>query len=118
MCNGTVNFVVDRDDAGLFRFAALQSGPGKALLVRSGRAADFLESVVLATKETSYERSEAILQIAKLLKLPLSDVALLAPLFMRDSIYDVVAQNRYSVFGKSETCRVTDSKFKDRFLSD
>lgn len=40
MCNGGVNFALDYDQEGVFRFAALQSDVGRALLVRSGRRAD------------------------------------------------------------------------------
>lgn len=37
LCNGGVQFVLDFDKEGLFRFASLQSEAGKALLQRSGR---------------------------------------------------------------------------------
>jgi hypothetical protein len=44
LCNGGVNFMLDWDspneDRGNFRFAALQSEVGKALLQRSGRRSD------------------------------------------------------------------------------
>lgn len=39
LCNGGVQFVLDFDKDGLFRFASLQSDAGKALLQRSGRKA-------------------------------------------------------------------------------
>ena len=41
------------------------------------------------------------------------------PKFLRDSVYDVVADNRYKVMGKSETCRFGDEgKYEDRFIKD
>eukprot|EP00879_Flechtneria_rotunda_P012414 GHRR01012963.1.p1 GENE.GHRR01012963.1~~GHRR01012963.1.p1 ORF type:complete len:122 (+),score=20.83 GHRR01012963.1:309-674(+) len=39
LCNGGVNFVLDWDKQGAFRFAALQSRPGRQLLMRCGPAA-------------------------------------------------------------------------------
>jgi DCC1-like thiol-disulfide oxidoreductase len=37
LCNGGVNFMLDWDKEGIYRYAALQSPAGRALLSRSGR---------------------------------------------------------------------------------
>jgi DCC1-like thiol-disulfide oxidoreductase len=37
LCNGGVNFILDWDQEGIYRYAALQSPAGQALLARSGR---------------------------------------------------------------------------------
>lgn len=37
MCNGGVNFMLDWDKEGVYRYAALQSEAGRQLLARSGR---------------------------------------------------------------------------------
>jgi predicted DCC family thiol-disulfide oxidoreductase YuxK len=51
---------------GKFRFAALQSEVGRALLQRGGRSPDDLSSIVLSTKEgNTYTESEAILRIGQ-----------------------------------------------------
>ena len=39
LCNGGVQFMLDWDTQGIYRYAALQSGPGQELLQRSGRRA-------------------------------------------------------------------------------
>jgi DCC1-like thiol-disulfide oxidoreductase len=39
MCNGGVQFMLDWDVEGVFRYASLQSPAGQALLQRSGRGA-------------------------------------------------------------------------------
>ena len=44
---------------GEFRFAALQSDVGKALLKRGGRGEDDISSIVLATSGTIHRRSFA-----------------------------------------------------------
>ena len=61
-CNGGVNFMLDWDKAGEYRFAALQSDAGKALLRRSGRREDDISSIVLVEPDASYIKSEAILR--------------------------------------------------------
>ena len=47
LCNGTVNFVIDRDPQARFRFAALQFRAGQELLVRYGLPEDYIDSIVL-----------------------------------------------------------------------
>lgn len=119
MCNGGVNFMLDNDKEGKLRFAALQSEAGRALLVKSGRAPDDISSIVLADKDRSYIKSEAILRIAQCLSFPYPAAAflgLIVPMFLRDAFYDTVADNRYSVFGKSNACRVSDPGFAARFI--
>ncbi|XP_021731847.1 DCC family protein At1g52590, chloroplastic isoform X2 [Chenopodium quinoa] len=106
LCNGGVKFVRDNDRN---RYEALQSESGKMLLRRSGRNPDDISSVVLVEKERSYIKSEAVLKIMEYINLPFPQLALflnLVPLFIRDFAYDNVANNRYNIFGKSESCEI------------
>ncbi|XP_024516609.1 DCC family protein At1g52590, chloroplastic isoform X1 [Selaginella moellendorffii] len=81
LCNGGVNFVLDRDPRARLRFAALQSNAGRALLERSGRSRDDISSIVLVEKQRSYIKSEAVLRIAHYLDEPYPSLATLALLF-------------------------------------
>lgn len=36
--------------------------------------------------------------------------------FVRNKMYDVVADNRYSFLGKREDCRCSDDRYADRFI--
>jgi predicted DCC family thiol-disulfide oxidoreductase YuxK len=112
--------MLDWDSNGAYRFAALQSAAGRELLQRSNRSPDDISSIVLVEENISYIKSEAILRIALRLNIPfpiLASLGLLFPLGFRDSIvYDQVANNRYSFFGKSNQCRLNDSRFADRFI--
>ncbi|CAK9869078.1 unnamed protein product [Sphagnum jensenii] len=119
MCNGGVNFVLDNDPVGRIRFAALQSEAGRALLLRSGRAPDDISSLVLVEKDRSYIKSEGVLRTAQYLQSlfpPIASIALLFPLFFRDFVYESIADNRYSVFGQTNVCRMSDAQFKERFI--
>ncbi|KAL2649261.1 hypothetical protein R1flu_017389 [Riccia fluitans] len=120
MCNGAVNFVLDNDSEGKVRFAALQSEAGRALLARSGRSPDDISSVVLVDQVRAYIKSEAVLQTLRYLGFPFPPLGLAAsivPLFVRDVVYDQVADNRYSIFGQSSSCRLSDNRFEERFIS-
>ncbi|KAJ1413372.1 hypothetical protein SESBI_19636 [Sesbania bispinosa] len=109
LCNGGVKFVRDNDRNKTIRYEPLQSEAGKMLLRRSGRAPDDISSVVLVEKDRSYIKSQAVLKIMEYIDLPFPQLALLlqfVPLFVRDFVYDNVANNRYIVFGRSESCEI------------
>ncbi|WJZ94795.1 hypothetical protein VitviT2T_013624 [Vitis vinifera] len=111
LCNGGVRFVRNNDRNRSIRFEALQSEAGKKLLRRSGRAPDDISSVVLVEKERSYIKSEAVLKIMEYIDLPFPQLAFFlqfVPLFIRDFAYDNVANNRYSLFGRSDSCEIIE----------
>ena len=127
MCNSAVNLALDWDPRGKLRFAALQSNVGRALLQYHGRSPDDISSIVLVTPKGAYIKSDAILGITESLNplpmLPLRPFARLAtsvvPQFLRDLIYDGVADNRYSIMGMRKECRFdADGEFTDRFVDD
>ena len=127
MCNNAVNLALDWDPQGRLRFSALQSNVGRALLQSHGRDADDITSIVFVTPNDAYIKSDAILGITQELNplpiLPLRPFAKLAtyavPQFLRDLIYDGVADNRYSIMGKRDECRFdADGEFDDRFVDD
>uniref|UniRef100_A0A0E0FGX1 Uncharacterized protein n=1 Tax=Oryza nivara TaxID=4536 RepID=A0A0E0FGX1_ORYNI len=106
LCNGGVRFVQEHDPNRSIRYIPLQSESGRKLLQRSGRAPDDISSVVLVEKDRSYIKSEAVLRIMGYLNLPFPQLATFlnfVPLFLRDFAYDNVADNRYAVFGRSES---------------
>ena len=120
MCNGGVNFILDWDTEAQLRFSALQSDTGRALLQMCGRSPDDISSIVLVYESHCYLKSDAILRIARVCEAPLPALAafgLAFPNLLRDGAYDVVAANRYSVFGKSDQCRLGDDTFADRFIA-
>ncbi|KRH09742.1 hypothetical protein GLYMA_15G009100v4, partial [Glycine max] len=109
LCNGCVKFVRDNDRNKTIRYESLQSEAGKLLLRRSGKAPDDISSVVLVEKERSFIKSEAVLKIMEYIDLPFPQLAILlqfVPLFIRDFVYDNVANNRYQIFGRSESCEI------------
>ena len=122
LCNGAVNFMLDIDTKGAFRLAALQSPAGRALLECCGRHPDDISSIVLVQANGKHHiRSEAVLRIAEGLQVPFPIVAaalLPVPRLIRDPLYDLVADNRYLVFGRTPACRMSDPRSADRFVVD
>ncbi|XP_070053706.1 DCC family protein At1g52590, chloroplastic isoform X2 [Nicotiana tabacum] len=57
----------------------------------------------------SYVKSEAVLKIMEYINLPFPQLAFFlqfVPLFIRDFAYDNVANNRYALFGRSDSCEI------------
>lgn len=118
LCNGSVNFVVDRDKKDTFRFAALQSPEGKQVLKDAGIEEAYLDSIVLLKNGKLYKKSAAALHIAGGMSglWPLMSVFFVIPAFLRDIIYDFIARNRYKWFGKQDVCRVPTPELRAKFL--
>eukprot|EP00640_Fibrocapsa_japonica_P007174 CAMPEP_0113939118 /NCGR_PEP_ID=MMETSP1339-20121228/5502_1 /TAXON_ID=94617 /ORGANISM="Fibrocapsa japonica" /LENGTH=200 /DNA_ID=CAMNT_0000942541 /DNA_START=78 /DNA_END=681 /DNA_ORIENTATION=- /assembly_acc=CAM_ASM_000762 len=103
MCNGGVNLALDWDKVGKFRYAALQSETGKALLVKAGRAPDDISTIVLvegpAGKQEgwrAYIKAEAVRRISAGLRAPLPLIAFAVrpvPRPVLDVAYDFIAAN-------------------------
>ena len=123
LCNGGVNFAIDHDSVGKFRFASLQSKAGQTLLMRSGKKPNDISSIVLVTPDKAYFKSDAVLRIAQKLDgnplLPVvGTIGPFVPGFIRNRVYDFVADNRYR-FGEADQCRMDfDNEFGSRFVTD
>ena len=116
ICNGAVNFIIDRDPKVNFQFASLQSSKAKQLVPERFLSAD---SIILLTREGQiFTKSTAALKIAKDLSGAwfLLSAFMILPRFIRDSVYDLIAKNRYKWFGKTDSCRVPTPDLKERFL--
>ena len=122
LCNGFVQFIIRRDPAGRFRFAALQSDAGRALLAAQGLEAATLalapESVLLLSGGRVYSHSAAVLGIARRLGgvWRLAAVGWVLPQGLRDALYRFVARHRYQWFGRQESCLLPSPALRSRFL--
>ena len=118
LCNGLVQWVIERDPEGRFRFAALQSDAGQRLLAAHDLPTEDFETFVLVDGEYCYTKSTAALHVLKGLGLPYSALypAVALPRFVRDRLYDFVADHRYGWFGKRESCMMPDESLESRFL--
>ena len=124
LCNRAVQFTLRHDHRDVFRFAALQSELAERVLARHGEAASDLNSVYVVlgigeAGETLLGRSEAIIYLLRTLGgrwKALAAIYGVLPRRLRDWMYEMVARNRYRVFGKYETCPVPDVRVREKFL--
>lgn len=117
----TVQFVIDRDPAARFHFAALQSEAGVKALAAHGAApvTGDPDSVVLIEDARVYTHSDAALRIARRLSglWPALYALIVVPRLVRDAVYRFIARNRYRWFGRTEACRIPTPELRARFLS-
>ena len=118
-CNGSVNFIIERDREAYFKFAPLQSEIGQKLLEENGIEKAETDSVVLIEDGKVYVRTTAALRIAR----KLSGAwrwfygFIVVPSFFRDIFYNVFAKYRYKMFGKQDACMMPTPEIRERFLA-
>jgi predicted DCC family thiol-disulfide oxidoreductase YuxK len=119
LCNGSVQFLLRRDRRRRFRFAALQSAAGRALLEQYGLSTQTLETIVVLEGGQARVRSDAALHLARRLPWPWPALAVfrILPRPLRDAPYSFVARHRYRWFGRTESCMLPTPDVADRFLS-
>jgi predicted DCC family thiol-disulfide oxidoreductase YuxK len=117
LCDNSVQFVLDRDRRGVFRFAPSQSPGARPFLDRCGLGAA-PGTIVLVERDGWSVRSTAAIRMARRLGLPwsLAVVGLVVPAAVRDLAYAVIANNRLRWFGQRDTCRIPTPEEASRFL--
>jgi predicted DCC family thiol-disulfide oxidoreductase YuxK len=119
LCNNAVQFVIKNDKIGKFRFAALQSETGQSLLQQYNLPLQGFNSFVLVQNEKVYLKSTAALKVAKQLNSPVKLLYgfIIVPAFIRNAVYNIIANNRYKWFGKKENCMIPTPALQSRFLN-
>lgn len=120
LCNQFIDFLIqqlntsDNTKKVPLLIASLQGETAQKLL---GPAVSY-DSIVLWSSTKVYTRSAAAIRAISLLGGPysLSIVFLIAPSFIRDTVYNWVAKNRYTWFGRRQTCRIPTEYEKNYFL--
>jgi predicted DCC family thiol-disulfide oxidoreductase YuxK len=123
LCDRLVQFILHQDRHGVFRFAALQSNTGRAIVERNGGNPDQLTSFyVIANYDTAsprvLRRSDAALFVAGALGWPWRAAGLMrwVPAAIRDRAYDALGRRRYLVFGRYDRCLLPRPEFRNRFI--
>ena len=117
LCNRSVDFIIRHEKSHKLQFASLQSDVGKSIVNKSGLD-EIPDSVMLYVDGKLLIRSDAVLAISTYLKRPYAYGIIFkyVPKILRDSVYNLIAKNRYRWFGKKEKCRVPSADERERFL--
>ena len=117
-CNASTNFIIRRDPNAIFTFTTVQSGTGTKLLSDLGLDPNDPNTFVLIQNGEVFLRSNAALEISKYLTRawPLIFYLRFIPVIIRDSVYKLVARNRYKIMGKRDVCMIPSEDIKARFI--
>lgn len=118
LCNKTVLFLIKHDKNNNLYFVAQQTTAGERIMNQYFVNHD-CRSVILIKDEVVYYKSDAIIAIAKLLSgWPRTvSIGLILPTFVRNSIYDLIANNRYKLFGKQSICSIPSKSNEHKFIN-
>jgi predicted DCC family thiol-disulfide oxidoreductase YuxK len=123
LCNRLNQFVLLRDTRAVFDFASLQSPTARSILPRLGGNAESLDTVYVVVNYRSgspvlLSKSGAASFVLKTLGIrgPLSWAFRVLPDGLLNLGYDLIARNRYRVFGRAETCMMPSAEFQKRFI--
>lgn len=117
-CNRTINIILKYDKQAYFQFAASQSNAAKGIMQECSLEEKAISSVILIDQEKVYTKTDAVIQIANRLSgwPRLFSFIKFIPKPIRDFGYDLIAKNRYTLFGKKDNCMIPDASIRNRFL--
>ena len=116
-CSRWVRFVAARDVAQKFRFTAIQSAYGRRLAETFGIDATSPDTnAVVLNGQALFKSDAAVAVISSLPYWSWAGVLKLVPKLLRDAVYDLVARNRYRIFGTYSTCYLGDASFRSRVM--
>jgi predicted DCC family thiol-disulfide oxidoreductase YuxK len=116
-CSRWIRFIATHDTAKRFRFTAIQSDYGTRLARAFGIDPDDPDTNAVIHGGVAHFKSDAALTV--LSNLPgwgWTGVLFAVPRPLRNAVYDLVAKNRYRIFGKYDACLVPDEAMRARVL--
>ena len=116
-CSRWIGFVAIRDKERRFRFTAIQSSYGTRLAQAFGIDPGDPDTNAVIHGGIAHFKSDAALTV--LGALPgwgRVRVLRIVPKTLRDAVYNLVARNRYRIFGKYEACFVPDAEMRARVM--
>lgn len=115
MCSNLVTYILKRDHHQHLYFASIQSGILDQLDKANSKKE--MDTLIFYEDNIFHERSDAVLRIMKYLPFWKNFLFLkYIPLKWRDFCYDIIARNRYKIWGKRESCMLPEDKWRSRFI--
>jgi predicted DCC family thiol-disulfide oxidoreductase YuxK len=117
-CSFWARLVLRFDRRGVFRLLPAQTALGTALYVHYGLDPHNYETNILIENGGARFKADGSIRMAQLLGWPwnLALAFRVLPRFLANGLYDLVAKNRYRLFGRSEVCYIPDRDHSDRVL--
>ena len=124
LCNRLIQFILSHDSRDRFRFASLHSDFAAQVLRRHGASPDDLDTMYVVLDhelagERLVSRSDAGVVVLRELGggwAALGTVLRMLPAWLRNWGYNLLARNRYRIFGKYDSCPLPREQDRRRFF--
>jgi predicted DCC family thiol-disulfide oxidoreductase YuxK len=118
LCSAFVQWVLAHDHAQQFWFTSAQGPLGQALYRELGLDPVNFETNLVVIAGVAHGKSDAFIEVATRLGgvWRAASALRLLPRAFRSLLYDLIAQNRYRLFGKRETCWLPRPDLRDRVI--
>jgi len=118
MCSAWVGFIIPRDPQRRYRFVPVQSDLGRALSDRFGIDPAAPETNMVVRDGQAWFKADCAIAIGG--DLPgwrWIGALRLVPMALRNAAYDLLARNRYRLFGKRDSCPMPPPEIRYRFVT-
>ena len=118
LCTGSAQFVLKRDAGYAFRLTTAQSPLGQALLRHYGLDTEAFETNLVLIDGRAYAKLDSVAAVCRRLggAARLLSLLRLLPRPLADWLYDRIARNRYTLFGRTDHCMIPPPEWRDRFI--
>ena len=116
-CDGTISFIMRNNSKNSLKFCWLQSDKAKNILKNYGVKIN-LDYIIYLKENKIFTAERAIIELSKELDFPynLFKYLDLFPNFISNCFYQLVAKNRYRLFGKKNQCELPDKDKLKKFI--
>lgn len=118
LCSVTMRTIAARDTAGHYRYVSGQSTLGQALYRHYQLDPTNFETVLLIDNGNAYGKFDMLRRVARRLGGAYRALLVFAilPTAVQDWCYDLIAKNRYRLFGRMDVCMVPDPSWRSRVI--
>lgn len=118
LCSGFFRFMLRRDHEARFQYALAQSDLGTRLYEALNLPTGDFETNLVIVDGRIHQKLDAFAHAMRAIGWPwrlLSGLRFL-PAALKDPAYSAIARNRYSLFGRYQTCMIPDGELRARFV--
>lgn len=118
LCNFWSQFIIKVDTEHHFKLCSVQSPEGQQILRYFDMPTDHFDTMLYVEGDQCFEKSDAFFNVVNKLGFPwrVFYVFKILPKSIRNWLYDRIALNRYTLFGKFDTCILPSKENENIFL--
>jgi predicted DCC family thiol-disulfide oxidoreductase YuxK len=117
LCHKAIQFILKHEKAPVLQFCSLQDAAHIAAFKNLGISAEG-NSVVFLENGFVYTKAAAAFRLCAYLYRPWSFLQYLSivPAFISTSVYELIANNRFKIWGRANSCLLINRRYESRIL--